>query len=452
MAETRIPLALTEAVRALWRIPPPGPNNLLSDPRFVRLRDTCHNLYPKGGPQGPLDFALSSAVRVLGLPCWLVPANARLALAPEIAAARLDAAFRTSQTSHVCLCPLDLADDNVPALKFGPNSIRKFTTGELNALVDPPRLERVNPNWTFDAERFSECSWLVVEESRSVKQQPGGRPLTLLSATFDLNEDRTRIDPHRERFPSAVEAALFAVLTAPWEDWAEFPQNDWRGFRIPWVYLLSDDIFVWPSPPPSPDGLSWEPDFFHDEDGNVLLEQERPARLCPLNDTGAEVSTWLTDTAWSKLALARRSPLFKTPIAHFLVRAFLAEGIDEFLAHITTIEAAVGLQSDYGEARRKIRNLRKQPSATQRMVARISALLDEEAAGEEYRHCFQLRSEYLHGRQMEDIAGEDRIGARRLARRVVNGIIDAAVSERRPQSRNDFLDGLLDRGLQQFGH
>jgi hypothetical protein len=130
----------------------------------------------------------------------------------------------------------------------------------------------------------------------------------------------------------------------------------------------------------------------------------------------------------------------------------LPRAFDEFLAHITTIEAAVGLQSDYGKAQRKIPNLKKQPSATRRMVARIAVLLGEEAAGEEYRHFFQLRSEYVHGRQMEDIASGDRIGARRLARRVVNGIIDAALSERRPQSRKDFLDGLLDRGLQQFGH
>ena len=31
--------ALTEAVKALWRIPPPGPNNLSSDPRFAKLRE-----------------------------------------------------------------------------------------------------------------------------------------------------------------------------------------------------------------------------------------------------------------------------------------------------------------------------------------------------------------------------------------------------------------------------
>lgn len=42
------------------------------------------------------------------------------------------------------------------------------------------------------------------------------------------------------------------------------------------------------------------------------------------------------------LRLAKQSVLFGTPIVHYLVRTFLADGVDEFLAHITTIEAALG--------------------------------------------------------------------------------------------------------------
>jgi hypothetical protein len=120
---------------------------------------------------------------------------------------------------------------------------------------------------------------------------------------IDLSEDWGRIEPHQERFPTAVEAALFAVLQAPWEDWVEMPENDWRGFRVPWVYTLSDDIFVRPSPPPSPDTLSWEPDVFCDDDGNVVFETERPIR-CGLKDAALEASAWLNDAAWSELARA----------------------------------------------------------------------------------------------------------------------------------------------------
>ncbi len=52
----------------------------------------------------------------------------------------------------------------------------------------------------------------------------------------------------------------------------------------------------------------------------------------------------MPDGARSRTALA--SDLFSTPVVHFLVAAFLAEGIDEFIAHLTALEAALGLRAD----------------------------------------------------------------------------------------------------------
>jgi hypothetical protein len=134
--------------------------------------------------------------------------------------------------------------------------------------------------------------------------------------------------------------------------------------------------------------------------------------------------------------------LFETPIAHFLVGAFLADGVDELLAHVFTIEAALGLWNEP-----KIPGLKKQPSATDRMVACVSALLGEKSAGEEYRRLFDLRSAYVHGRTMSTIPGRKRLKARQLARRVVNGIIDAALTDPAPQSREAYLGDLLSRRL-----
>jgi hypothetical protein len=82
---TPVPTALTEAITELWRIPPPGPDNLLSAPRFVHLRGTCESLYSNAGSRDALGIALSNAVRALGLPCGLVPATpiSRCLLRPQ---------------------------------------------------------------------------------------------------------------------------------------------------------------------------------------------------------------------------------------------------------------------------------------------------------------------------------------------------------------------------------
>jgi hypothetical protein len=113
--------------------------------------------------------------------------------------------------------------------------------------------------------------------------------------------------------------------------------------------------------------------------------------------SGAHPIPAYMDAHWSAVERARSSPLFTTPVEHFLVRAFLSEGIDEFLAHLTTIEAALGLPDDY-------------PGGTRRLMARIAAFLGDISAANQYDRLFQIRSCYLHGRRMEEaISSEERM-------------------------------------------
>jgi hypothetical protein len=168
-------------------------------------------------------------------------------------------------------------------------------------------------------------------------------------------------------------------------------------------------------------------------------------RLGPVVTMRSRSSAWLNDAAWSDVTRARQSPLFETPIEHFLVRAFLAEPLDEFLAHVTTIEAALGLQSDYDRKTRP--KIAKRLGATACVATRVSSLLGAKTDGEDYCRLFDIRSLFLHGRKMEAIPGEVRIAARRLARRVVNGLVKVALSGPALRSREAYLNDLLARGL-----
>jgi hypothetical protein len=437
---------LMRAVAPLWELPAPGPPNLLVAPAFVHLRDTCHRLYPSTKSKDALAFALSNALRGLGLPCTLTPANAAWTQPLDVAVAALDTAFRQTRASRVYLCPLDMAAD-LPAVVFGPNRTRTFTSSELSQAVDLPRLERINPHRRFDATALSQFNWLVVEEAYALDREPGQRTIPLLFEMVDLNRDWGRIEPYSERYPRAVEAALFAILRAPWEDWVDAPEVGWRAFRVPWVYTADTDLFIRPPAPAAADTLSWDPDMIYDYEGNLVEETERPIRL-PLKDTVSEASAWVNDESWATLTQAHRSPLFETPVAHFFVHAFLAEGaLDEFLAHITTIEAALGLRSDYGGRSRTESGVRIKLRATERVATRVSVLLGDKAYGGEYSRLFEHRSTFLHGRRMEAIPGTERIVARRLARLVVNRLVEAAVSSRILASRETYLDELLDRAV-----
>jgi hypothetical protein len=426
---------IRKAVAALWKLPPPGPKNLFYAPEFVQLSAACEKLYPNATSVPKLPFALGNALRTLGLPCGLAPNDAQLAMSPDDAAFQLDAGFRQTQSTRVHLCPLDCAAD-LPPLSFGQNCIRRMSVTELETLVNPKRLRRTNSAWKFDAELFSEFTWLIVKEFVPLNSDPNARAVPVLFTPFD--RDYGAIEPHPKLFVPSVETALFALLLAPWEDWVEYCDIDWRGFRVPWIYTVDDDLFRRPGLPPSPETLSWEPHFVTDQYGEEI-EIEWPTRL-PLRDNSIEASVWLNHKACSEVIRAQQSSLFETPIAHFLVSAFLSKGIDEFLAHITVIEAALGLHIDY--KRPKLPN-GKRPSATERVAIRLSTLLGDSATTAEFLRLYDARSKFLHGRTMSTISGQDRLLARRLARRVVVALIKVALAIPPPICREGYLNSLL---------
>lgn len=428
-----------EAMEDLWRLSPPGPDNLLAAPAFVRLREACRNGYSNMGKNGP-GFALSTALRSLGLPCVLPSGAANLALPVAEAVRRLDEALRATHTRRVYLAPLDMAD-KLPPITFGAARVGRFNAAELLSLVDAPRLRRAFPNMEFDAERFSEFHWLVVEERAYIDRDPEARAVPGLF--MNLSEDLGRVEPHKGLFPGAIEDALFFLLLAPWDTWAEIHEADWRGFRVPWVYAVEDDLFVRPQSPPSSDSLSWEERHYDDGYGGTI-EVLRPSSLPLSDDAQSELLVW-DQTRWGIVDVVRRSPLFETPIVHFFVRAFLTDGVDEILAHITTIEAALGLQADYNPSTRVSPDRHKGMRATQRMCGRVAGLLGDRSFADEYEMLFNLRSAYLHGRTMRSISTKERVLARSLARQVIEALILAAQAGP-VASREAFIDGLLDQG------
>lgn len=419
---------------ALWGLSHPGPENLFSAPAFRALEEACKRRYG----QGSYSFALYNILRSVGAPFGLPNAQRHLATTPEQAAAAIERSFTRSTTVRRHLCPLDLADD-LPELRFGPARVAHMSADELGRLFAADKLARAFPGRKLNLHRLAQVPWLVVEEETvvDVRSQARATPALFVNLDGDLGE----IHPHQGRFPQAVSDALFNLLLAEWEEWACYAEVNWRGFQIPWVYTVDEDLCVRPHFPPDPDTLTWEP-WIVDDEYQGQIELERPTSL-PLDDKAAGALLKLDDFRWHAVQQAQQTPLFITPVAHFLVQAFHEEGIDELLAHITTIEAALGLESDYQVPRTdpfpKVR-------ATKRLRARIAAILDETAAADRFNTLFNLRSAFIHGRVgIGPISSEQRIEARRLARRVSAALIDLALCDRRP--REEVLFELLRRGL-----
>lgn len=426
---------LLRALADVWDIG--GGHKWEKSQAFLRLRKACAERYPGLPDNESLTFALHYALSSLGVPYSLPNEKKDLALDPASAAVLLQEAFEQRETWRIHLCPLDCADD-LPELAFGPASVGRFTAKELERLVDLPRLQRAYPNWTMDSERLSDFTWMVIREKIRLPENAGQRALPFLYET--LPNDFGAIDPHERKFPQVVEDALFALLLAPWEEWGHYSSFEWRVFRIPWTYTLSGDLFVQPTPPPNSGTLSWEPWAYTDVFGDDV-EGERPCSY-PLNELSLMAPEWVNDVYWSQIVFARTTGLFGAPVAHFLVRAFTSSGIDEFLAHIMVIEAGLGTKIDH-DRRSKVgkRNL----GATRRVALRLAALLNDPSSAAQFSHLFKTRSEFVHGREMVAIPSEDRMLARRLARRAAASLVCAAAAQ--PNiTRTDFLENLLTLG------
>jgi hypothetical protein len=432
--------SLVAALQALWDIPPPGPQNLWSSREFVALKKLLTKRYRSGKSTFGLEVSIGNALRSLGLPCstphlpnqpWPDMGKVAAALAHEV---------QRTTTRRRYLCPLDMADE-LPSFQFGNARMGRFAAAELEVLFNAPRLERFYPGIRLDAQRLSQFHWMVVEEDVSVRGESGDRQFSWLD--LPIGKDLGEIVPHRGRFPAAVERALFFLLLAPWEDWAEMTEVDWRGFQLPWVYTVDDDLCAFPHPPPPPERLSWEP-YSYQVDHDEWEESERPMWL----------RTWATaedvrqalEARWALLQAAstQASELFSTPVEHFLVRAFLSDSIDEVMAHLIMIEAAFGAEADH---RRKLRLTgdNHDESPTRRVAARLSAAIVEPGAAKEYLDLYDMRCTYVHGRpEGRIISTQQRVLARRLAREAANALVGLAQAQ---QVREIVLLDLLNRGV-----
>lgn len=385
-----------------------------SEPDFVAFKQSLQARFPSVRNTFGLNFALGAALDRLGIGQRPGTPTPNIAAA----AARLEEAFQATHINRTHLCPLDTADE-LPNLTFGPNTVTTLSVEDLRGLLAPigPQAAAVDP-------RFSEFRWLIVRERIAVEHEPGHRAFPFL---FDAQQDFAQIEPHKRRFPQAVERALFALLLAPWEDLVGHADFNWRAFHVPWVYTVEDDLFVRPPALPSADSLTWETKFHNDgtEEGE---EYEVPGAFHfqpPIGSLEAVVN----DERWLAIEHALGSDLFSTPIVHFLVSAFLGDGIDEFIGHLMALEACLGLRGDW--------------SGEHVVGARISALLQDAEVAAAYSELFNLRSEYVHGRPMGTIGGRARVSARRLARQVAAALVESPFKP--TDDRVSFLEGLAPR-------
>lgn len=412
---------LRDGIEAVWLAPPDDGVTPSRSAGFKALEAAFRPLVE--GSSESVRFALDNAIRWLGAPWASVGKVRPLAFPPDKAALLLLDALRARTGRRRHLCPLDWAGE-IPDWQFGMNQVRQFSADELNKLVGTPRLLRHLASWEFDSRTFANFRWLVVEEDIELDPSPGLRAWPFLATRISDTPDP--VCPHSTALPMAVEKALFSMLLMPWEDVMELREVEWRPFQIPWIYTVDDDPFTSPKRPPDPQSLSFEEIDEEDEQGNRY--EQFHIHKWPIGHLEGYAHFVLGDDEWQRIEAALSSSIFETPISHFFVRAFMEEGIDEFLAHLVCVEAALGRRQDFDQR------------VSWKFKDRASALLPTETdiAGT-IKRLHEDRSAFVHGRKMQPVARSQLMDARRVARLVVNALVRKAASV---QDRDFFLDQL----------
>ncbi|BBI19327.1 hypothetical protein EKJ_01740 [Qipengyuania flava] len=420
------------ALAPLWGLTAPEAQDFYHHPAFTDFKSFCERTFLAADRGIGFSFGLSDALRGAGLPC-LIPNTAAPSSLDE-AARRIVEAFEATTVRRRYLCPLDLADA-LPTMHFGPASVRYCPSAELDRLFDGARLGRHYPGQQLDLPRLAEFQWLIVEEQAPLPERAGQRAMPFLYESW--TRDFGAIEPHAGSHPAPVTDALFGLLLAPWEDWHSL-ETDWRGFQLPWMHVATDDLFVRPRPVPTADTLTWEDAAYQEVDGEVV-EYERPVRIQFDGDAEAVLGGF-NHAWWAGIEAATATSLFETPIKHFMVKAAFSDGMDQIMAHMTTIEAALGLRSDFNQAGRP-KGARMSPR--DRLAKRVEALLGDPKAGSSYTDLFETRSAFVHGRSIQGLVpSKDRVLARQLARRVTVALIDAAKGAAGDMARADYLNSL----------
>ena len=225
-----------------------------------------------------------------------------------------------------------------------------------------------------------------------VRSESERLPYTRLNLRFGPEID-LRLAP----FPKPMQQAILQLSLYPWDEdqtthdryAAREPDLQWMRFKIPFVMQVQDDLFCPPMPSPDISSLAMVP-ILDPETGEEVGE-EPEIRICIMKN---DIEHFCSHLAHYGRQLVRLEPhfhnwrFFEIACGYFL-KAFFANGLEELLWHITTLEALVG---------------EKREGITDRLASRLAAVLagterERSERRKQFKELYAFRSDLVHGNE-----------------------------------------------------
>lgn len=310
-------------------------------------------------------------------------------------------AFQETDIQLTYLVPMGLVSFQEELMDFGSFQIRRFPKRELFKICQSKinkvfyQYAHIPPN---QMDLLQYCWFICITEKipRSKKN-----PIFL----FDFFHVKTEYT----LYPSSVEFVLKKLALFDWtldimeespfssgqkeEDDGEerLWQRWWKGFEVPFIIVVDDDLLTSPQYMPDVSKLSTEP-FIDAETGEEIGETLTMAILFDEEETTAfKYFIRQIEGIFNILTPLDQKWKFLEVSLGFFVKAFFSKGLEQLLWHITTLEALLG-KNEYG--------------STKRLASRISSICGEtnekrENIKNQFLELYDFRCDLVHGNNFQ---------------------------------------------------
>jgi len=408
-------------------------NSTLELPEVVEIREQL-SAYNQGRPVG---YSLLNFLMSMDFPLFDPSGKERQKPDFNLLESELHKTYLQDTHTKTYICPLNFIDQDL-TMEFGSSRLGRCDPDKLQEYFHKSMIYFRGLN--FDIQKLTAFNFLIINEEYTDEHL--GEARTGLFAFMNREYTFGGFLIHKQYFPKVVEDAIFYLLLAPWEEVLYESMDSIPTFSIPWVYETTDDILHNPHFLPDITQLAFEPKWFSTPDG-VEIEREVPIEIQMHPNFFIETTKKNEDNLWGKFEAVQDLPLFSKPIKHFFIRFFMSEGVDQLLALLTAIEAALALEMDLNTNWKK-ENLinHKNTNATRLISIRLNNLLGGEEHGKTFAEMYKLRNKYIHGHMTDEPISNQQMGnLYGVARKMILKLIDLS-HEKRHLTREEILISL----------
>jgi hypothetical protein len=323
------------------------------------------------------------------------------------------AAFTRKEKKKYFLAPIEYVSFAENLMEFGQFKIQKFTVNELEKILNNKVNKLFYPRAYLKMEQLKELEeyWFIYFTKEYPVRGYKGNKWKIKS-----DQEVTHINIEYANLP--IEIMPFVKILSLFDWQADSLKKSKRAidsietsaikFKIPFVIETDDYLLKPPNDAPDLSILNIELKIYYNEISDEIGEYEEPERNINLNNGQTILfNTFINDidTHYSSIQFNQNRWHFIELSLDFFIKGFIANGLEQLLWYVTSIEALLG-GKDGGLEIPGRNGTQKSEGLTEKLARRISIILGKEEAHRKeirktFKELYDFRCNLVHGNTFE---------------------------------------------------